>query len=256
PGEFWTHKSLGKVATVIGNPLHMDNVTLDRGNDRYARVLVELDISQPHIREFQVTLPSGLDIDLSVVYEFEPRFCDGCENLGHSKERCLTLKEQKGKSVAPVAKPAVTVAKASAPPKHGQDQTMGAEPSYRYRSSSPPATTHRKKSRTRSRSRKPPTRDGPPVPPAAASAKAPNIDAPPLEHVPNDGLGDFEVVGKKGKTKKKNVNVPVQACSSSSCTDYIPIDECTNLPIEGAQSVKLYKKTQRDGDPEYASVSS
>ncbi|KZV17054.1 hypothetical protein F511_12384 [Dorcoceras hygrometricum] len=52
--------------------LYMDRVTCLRRNDRFARVLVEVNATVTRIRELRITLPTGVPIDLSFIYEGEP----------------------------------------------------------------------------------------------------------------------------------------------------------------------------------------
>ncbi|KZV43900.1 hypothetical protein F511_37518 [Dorcoceras hygrometricum] len=83
--------------SVIGKPLYTDRVTCLRQNERFARVLVELDATITRIRELRITLPIGVPIDLSFIYEREPKYCEACQLLGHDISKCKREEIRLGK---------------------------------------------------------------------------------------------------------------------------------------------------------------
>lgn len=44
---YWSAEALSKVASAVGRPLYMDSFTANAEKISYARVLVEVDVSQP-----------------------------------------------------------------------------------------------------------------------------------------------------------------------------------------------------------------
>ncbi|KAJ8528966.1 hypothetical protein K7X08_035801 [Anisodus acutangulus] len=53
----------------------------------YARVLVEIDVSQPLLESIELLTPQGL-IHQAVEYDWKPKFCTSCMKFGHLAEAC------------------------------------------------------------------------------------------------------------------------------------------------------------------------
>lgn len=79
---------MSKIASVVGKPLHTNMLTISKKGATFARVLVDLDVQEQRVREYSVVLPLGKIILIKFKYEFEPKFCDKCDCLGHSVETC------------------------------------------------------------------------------------------------------------------------------------------------------------------------
>lgn len=47
PPYCWNHHVLSTLASYIGTPVHMDMLTHDRKRVKYARLLIEYDVSKP-----------------------------------------------------------------------------------------------------------------------------------------------------------------------------------------------------------------
>ncbi|KAM3221708.1 hypothetical protein P3L10_020978 [Capsicum annuum] len=60
PVGYWSIEALGKVASAIGKPLYTDKYTADMNRISYARVLVEVDISQPLVENIEIEAPCGI----------------------------------------------------------------------------------------------------------------------------------------------------------------------------------------------------
>lgn len=95
PLDCWTTTALSKVASVVGKPLHTDQITQTRGKLGFARVLVEVDATIPKIYEYPINLPTGDRTTLRYVYETDPKFCTNCNVLGHSWDNCFRNKTNK-----------------------------------------------------------------------------------------------------------------------------------------------------------------
>lgn len=90
----WNITSLGRVASGVGNPIMTDLATYNMDKVSYARMLVDVDIAQPLVRELEIELPSGESFLQKVVFEFEPMFCSRCCIFGHRVEGCGAEKFQ------------------------------------------------------------------------------------------------------------------------------------------------------------------
>lgn len=49
----------------------------------FARILVEVDISQPLLKVARLKTPGGTVFEQEVIYEWVPIFCQKCQCLGH-----------------------------------------------------------------------------------------------------------------------------------------------------------------------------
>ncbi|XP_073151836.1 uncharacterized protein [Henckelia pumila] len=96
PADCWTTKSLSKIASVLGKPIHTDILTMSKGKSLFARVLVEMDSSKPRIYEYPIMLPNGILTNVRFVYETELKYCSKCNSLGHSFEQCQWFKGPAG----------------------------------------------------------------------------------------------------------------------------------------------------------------
>ncbi|XP_031264168.1 uncharacterized protein LOC116122468 [Pistacia vera] len=59
PLELWTPKGLSHIASVIGTPLYMDNITESGERLEFAKVCIEMDSSAEFKEEFELEMPSG-----------------------------------------------------------------------------------------------------------------------------------------------------------------------------------------------------
>lgn len=88
PVDCWTNMALSRIASVVGKPIHTDQLTQSKGKVNFARVLIEVDASQPKTYEFPINLPTGDKIKVRFVYEVDTKFCISCNVLGHSWDVC------------------------------------------------------------------------------------------------------------------------------------------------------------------------
>jgi hypothetical protein len=87
PQEYWRQHTLFEIASAIGTPLMLDEATLNRTFGHYARVLVDMDLSQNLFDEILVER-EGFKFNLAVVYERLPNFCCHCHAIGHDISVC------------------------------------------------------------------------------------------------------------------------------------------------------------------------
>ncbi|KAG4969263.1 hypothetical protein JHK82_034972 [Glycine max] len=79
----WGLKSLNKIGSAIGNPLMTDECIAQKLRVSYARILVEVDITQKLVEEITISDRTGGKIKQIVEYEWKPEFCEKCQKAGH-----------------------------------------------------------------------------------------------------------------------------------------------------------------------------
>ncbi|KAL6565247.1 hypothetical protein OROGR_002198 [Orobanche gracilis] len=83
PANYWSKKSLSKLASVLGKPLHTDGYTLQKNKVIYARILVEIDLSQPLKEVIRIKKREKVALVQQIQYESVPAFCQQCPTIGH-----------------------------------------------------------------------------------------------------------------------------------------------------------------------------
>ena len=76
-----------KIASGIGTPLAIDEATQSRLFGHYARILVDVDLSDT-IFESVLVEREGYEFSVTVEYERKPAFCPHCKMIGHSIQQC------------------------------------------------------------------------------------------------------------------------------------------------------------------------
>jgi len=90
PQEYWRRKTLYEIASSIGTPLTIDEATQNRRFGLYARVLVDVDLSEKIFDSVMVER-EGLAFPVSVQFERQPHYCAHCKLLGHSIQNCMKI---------------------------------------------------------------------------------------------------------------------------------------------------------------------
>ncbi|PKU75538.1 hypothetical protein MA16_Dca011314 [Dendrobium catenatum] len=87
PLALWTPTGISKIASFIGEPLYVDNLTAKRTRLTFARICVKVDKNSelPEVIPMEI---DGVDLNLTVVYDWKPTKCDGCGSLVHSFALC------------------------------------------------------------------------------------------------------------------------------------------------------------------------
>lgn len=85
--SLWNSESIGKLASYLGKPLATDKLTANRLRLEYARVLVEIEISETLIESVPLVTKKGT-IHLPIEYEWKPLKCINCHGLGHAIKTC------------------------------------------------------------------------------------------------------------------------------------------------------------------------
>lgn len=83
PLHLWGAKSLGKIGSALGKPLFTDECTANKLRISYARILVEVDITQKMKEYVTIKDNKGRLLKQPVEFEWKPLFCDSCQRVGH-----------------------------------------------------------------------------------------------------------------------------------------------------------------------------
>lgn len=86
--QFWGQKSLSRIASVAGKPLHTDECNKKQSKIGFARVLVEVDVSQPLMTSTKLKTSSNVIIEQKLEFEWVPVFFQRCQLVGHE---CIEL---------------------------------------------------------------------------------------------------------------------------------------------------------------------
>ncbi|XP_058755938.1 uncharacterized protein LOC131629159 [Vicia villosa] len=90
PLHIWGFKSLNKIGSALGNPLLTDECTASKARVSYARILVEVDVTQELRNCINIKDVEGRILIQPVEYEWKPFFCGKGQMFGHNcKEKVL-----------------------------------------------------------------------------------------------------------------------------------------------------------------------
>lgn len=89
PVACWGDDSLSRILNVVRIPNCAEECTLKQKRLQYATILVEVDVSVPLVEQVLIDIGSK-ELKQEVKYEFRPKFCQSCLQLGHV---CLNPKK-------------------------------------------------------------------------------------------------------------------------------------------------------------------
>ncbi|KAL2237684.1 UNVERIFIED_CONTAM: hypothetical protein Sindi_0960100 [Sesamum indicum] len=89
PAHLFRKEALFSVASMVGSPLQIDALTLNKSKLSKARVCVEIDLLKPIIEEFDLHI-NGVTIVQKVVFENLPEYCSLCKHVGHKDIDCFS----------------------------------------------------------------------------------------------------------------------------------------------------------------------
>lgn len=89
PLNCWRMNSLSRIGSILGTPLFADECTTNQNRISYARMLVEIDVTQPLKYQIQIEGEKGQVVEQKVLYDWVPPFCSKCQAADHN---CLTRK--------------------------------------------------------------------------------------------------------------------------------------------------------------------
>ncbi|KAH0674549.1 hypothetical protein KY284_025636 [Solanum tuberosum] len=97
PVGYWSIEALSKVASAVGRPLYTDQYTANVVKISYAKILIEVDVSQLLTEVIQIETTIGL-WEQQVDSEWKPKYCNESLGYGHTDLECWYLKHGKGKN--------------------------------------------------------------------------------------------------------------------------------------------------------------
>ncbi|XP_016451197.1 uncharacterized protein LOC107775908 [Nicotiana tabacum] len=93
--QFWAPGNLERITSCIGKPICIDKLTAQEQRIAYARILIEIDISQPLPESISLELPDGTHYSQNIEYEWKPLFYQDCLKVGHNTRDCTKPAEHK-----------------------------------------------------------------------------------------------------------------------------------------------------------------
>lgn len=101
PLNYWRENSLGNIASAIGKSVVTDECTARKLRVYYARVLIEVDITQKCREHVVIKDTHGRRRVQAVSYNWKPLFCIKCQLIGHD---CAVKAKPAGVPTKPPAK--------------------------------------------------------------------------------------------------------------------------------------------------------
>ncbi|KAL0284283.1 UNVERIFIED_CONTAM: hypothetical protein Sradi_7203400 [Sesamum radiatum] len=89
PAHLFRKDALFSIASMIGSPLQVDDLTLNKSKLSLARVCVEIDLLKPLNEELDL-LVNGVTIVQKIVFEQLPEYCTLCKHVGHKASNCFS----------------------------------------------------------------------------------------------------------------------------------------------------------------------
>ena len=81
---------MGRIASTLGKPLYMDEATATGSRVDYTWVCIEIEASCPFPRNTHTEV-DGVQEDIAVDYDWEPKPCNVCSSFGHEHGSCVTM---------------------------------------------------------------------------------------------------------------------------------------------------------------------
>lgn len=83
PLHCWGEEALSRIVSAIGVPILADECTTKQLKVSYARVLVEVDVTQDFVKDIKVRDNTGKEFWQKAIPEWRPFYCRKCHKLGH-----------------------------------------------------------------------------------------------------------------------------------------------------------------------------
>jgi len=90
PQEYWEKQTLFEIGSGLGTPITIDEATQTRHFGIFARVLIDVDLSEK-LFESMVIETDDHALSILVQYEKHPLYCAHCKMLGHNLQTCSKL---------------------------------------------------------------------------------------------------------------------------------------------------------------------
>ncbi|XP_019262495.1 PREDICTED: uncharacterized protein LOC109240323 [Nicotiana attenuata] len=95
PIQYWTGENLGRIASSIGKPICTDKLTAQEARISYARMLIEMDISQALPEDVLIETSNGELRQQQLKYDWHPSFCQDCLSIRFNTGECKNQKGEK-----------------------------------------------------------------------------------------------------------------------------------------------------------------
>ncbi|XP_021837529.1 uncharacterized protein [Spinacia oleracea] len=99
PLNCWGSDSISRISSLLGVPLFADGCTTRQERVSFARVLIEMDVTNPLPDHVWIEDTTGKAFKQPVSYDWKPQFCKPCNVVGHDCDKI-----QKAKPVKPAVK--------------------------------------------------------------------------------------------------------------------------------------------------------
>ncbi|XP_062100338.1 uncharacterized protein LOC133806230 [Humulus lupulus] len=86
--QYWGSKCISALVSTFGKPLLIDKFTKERSRVQFARVLVEMEITDNPPRSFQFINEHGQVVEQGIEYEWLPTKCKSYFGFGHTTAEC------------------------------------------------------------------------------------------------------------------------------------------------------------------------
>ncbi|XP_020251080.1 uncharacterized protein LOC109828511 [Asparagus officinalis] len=86
--KLWSNNIIGRIASLVGNPLYIDQATATGERLAFARCFVEISSKAKLPTTVKLDLGNGEWLETSVEYEWIPPRCSKCHNFGHVEYQC------------------------------------------------------------------------------------------------------------------------------------------------------------------------
>ncbi|PON38969.1 Zinc knuckle CX2CX4HX4C, partial [Trema orientale] len=87
PWVYWDRQILSDLARGVGVPIRFDEMTLKGEFGHFARILIDIDLSQPISDSLMVEVGNDC-LFIPLEYERLPAFCSSCKIIGHTASSC------------------------------------------------------------------------------------------------------------------------------------------------------------------------
>ncbi|KAL5699090.1 hypothetical protein ACHQM5_030038 [Ranunculus cassubicifolius] len=97
--EYWDEEILMSIAMGVGNPMQVDEKTLNRNFGYFAQVLVDVDFGRPIPEQVMVRAPKigdkpAKDFWQTILIPKYPKLCSHCKVVGHLVQDCTVLNKE------------------------------------------------------------------------------------------------------------------------------------------------------------------
>lgn len=99
PYHYWSSNILRSIASAIGHPIKLDDISASQKILTYARILVNLDLSKHKPSEIRVKLEGESEFLLFISYEYLP--CPKCLSPSHPESLCNSSKTPSNSNTIP-----------------------------------------------------------------------------------------------------------------------------------------------------------